>query len=438
MPPKILDGDYENRVPIERLAQHPRNPRRGNVGRLEQLIDANGFHGALLVQRTTGFVLAGNHRMQAAVAQGLKELPVLWLDVDDDEALRILLGDNRASDDGYYDDPALASLLSELEASDRNLEGTGYTPTDLEALLDRIGADIAPPANSDPDDAPPKPAPADVICELGEEWLVGRHRLIVGDARDPLVVERALGGRFADMVWTDPPYGVDYEGKTADALKIEGDGHDLVELEQLLRAVLGNARTWTRKGGAFWVAGPAGPNGAVFARVLEDLKVWRQTVLWVKDVFVLGRQDYQGQFEALYEGDVPDDNELGKPSDLAELVMAGWKAGAAHRATPDRRQSNVWEIARPRASKIHPTMKPVALVERAIRNHTEPGEIVLDTFGGSGTTLIACHRAGRVCAIVEKDPGYADVILARWEAHTGTPPRRAGSDAPTSFHRARG
>lgn len=433
---EVLDGEYEARVPLDRLVQHPRNPRRGNVGRIEQMIEANKFHGALLVQRSTGFVLAGNHRMQAAAATGLTELPVLWLDVDDDEALRILLSDNRAADDATYDDTALAALLAELEGSDRELVGTGYSSADLEALLDRLGADVAPAGLTDPDDAPPKPPEGEVITTLGEEWVMGRHRLIIGDSRDPLVVEKALQGRLADMVWTDPPYGVDYEGKTEDKLKIEGDTQ--LELEQLIRASLTNARTWTRAGGAVWVAGPTGPPVApIFARVLSDLKLWRQTILWVKDAFVLGRQDYQGQFEGLYNGDVPgpDEVELGKPA-LAELVLAGWKPGARHTATPDRRQSNVWEIPRPRASKDHPTMKPVALVERAVRNHSAPGEIILDLFGGSGSTLIACHRAGRTCAMVELDPGYADVILRRWEAHTGAAPRRAGDEVPTSFRRA--
>jgi DNA modification methylase len=436
----ILDGDYEARVDLDRLATHPRNPRRGNIGRLEQLIDANGFHGALLCQRSTGFILAGNHRMLAARARGLTELPVLWVDVDDGEALRILLGDNRASDDAAYDDETLAALLSELEATDAGLTGTGYTDADLEALLNRIGVDVAPTGSTEPDDAPPL-ADGPPVSKLGDVWLLGRHRLVCGDARDPNVIERALAGRLADMVWTDPPYGLDYQGGSraeaegTERDRITNDARDPAALDLLLRAVLGNARTWTRPGGAYGTAGPPGPpSSLVFAQVLTDLRVWRQTLLWVKDTHVLGRQDYHYRYEQLSVGEVPDDAQLGA-SALADVdfLHAGWKPGAAHHAPPDRRGDTVWEIPRPRAAKDHPTMKPVALIERAVRNHTDPADIVLDPFAGSGSTLIACHRAGRAACLVELDPRYADVICRRWEDHVGVPPRRDGDADPTTF-----
>lgn len=438
---EILDGDYEKRVDLDKLATHPRNPRRGNVGRLEQLIEDNGFTGALLAQRSTGFILAGNHRMLAARAKGLTALPVLWLDVDDDEALRILLGDNRGSDDADYELAGLAALLSELEASTAGLAGTGYTDADLEALLDQLGTDVAPAAATDADDAPPVDDDLPSICKLGEVWLLGRHRLVVGDARDPNVVERALSGRLADMVWTDPPYGVDVSDKNGALNEVDGgertvgltgDERDPDALAVLLRSVLGNVRTWTRPGGAFWVSGPPSPPGAaVFAAVLTDLKVWRQTIVWVKDTAVIGRQDYQHRAEALLTGTVADNGD--DRFDTAELLSAGWKPGASHHRPPDRRQDTVWEIPRPKASREHPTMKPVALIERALRNHTDPGNIVLDPFAGSGSTLIACHRAGRTAALAEIDPRYADVICRRFEDHVGVRPRRDGDDDPTTF-----
>lgn len=445
---EILDGEYEERVDVDRLALHPRNQRRGNVGRVEQLIEDNGFHGVLLVQRSTGFVLAGNHTLQAAKAAGLRKLPVIWYDVDDDEALRILLGDNRGSDDAGYELDGLAALLSELEASDRGLAGTGWTSADLEGMLDKLGAEVAPAAATEADDVVPIDESLPQICKLGDVWLLGRHRLIVGDARDPNVIERALAGRLADMVWTDPPYGVDYLGdvadnpllaerrkQRADGRRITGD-EDQVDLGALLRAVLGNARTWCRPGGSFWVCGPVGPPTAhLFAEVLTELKVWRQSIVWVKDQFVIGRQDYHHRAEVLYEGDAPD-AELGASRLDPDLLLAGWKPGAAHHRPGDRRQDTVWEIPRPRASKDHPTMKPVALIERALRNHTDPGEIVLDPFAGSGSTLIACHRSGRAACLVEIDARYADVICRRWEDHVGVSPRRDGADEPTSFRRS--
>jgi DNA modification methylase len=156
-------------------------------------------------------------------------------------------------------------------------------------------------------------------------------------------------------------------------------------------------------------------------------------LVWVKDRFVLGRQDYHYRHELIVEGEVPDDLEQpGAPRFDPEMILAGWKPGAGHRRPPDRRQDTVWEFARPARSSEHPTMKPVALVDRAIRNSTAPGEIVLDVFAGSGTTLIAAHRAGRVACLVEKDLGYADVICRRWQDHTGLLPRLEGGE-PVDF-----
>lgn len=431
---RIIEQEYVPRHPVAELELHPRNPRRGSVGAIEALIEANGFHGALLVQRSTGFVLVGNHRLQAARDAGLSELPVFLVDADDDEALRILLGDNRAGDLGTYDDEILAPLLAELLATDRSLAGTGYTPSDIADLLAGLGGAEPPAGNTDADDAPPKPGEGEVMSEVGDVYILGRHRLVVGDARDPNVVERALNGRLADAVLTDPPYGVEYEGKTADKLTIVNDGGDPEALELLLRGTLGNCRTWSRPGAAWYVTGPGSPpGGPVFVQVLLSLGVWRQTLVWVKDRFVMGRQDYHHRHELIYAGEAPDLGDGVTERLEPDMIFTGWKPGASHRRVADRRQDSVWEIPRPAASKVHPTMKPVELFERAIRNSTAPGELVLDVYAGSGTTLIACHRAGRQAALVELDPGYADVICRRWQQHTGVVPRLEATGDPVDF-----
>ena len=429
---RVINDGYDEAVPVAELNLHPRNPRRGNVGAVEELIDSNGFYGACLVQRSTGFILVGNHRYMAAKAAGATSLPVIWVNVDDLEAMEIMIGDNAGSDLAVNDEPILASLLAEIEEKRGHLQGTGHTPAMLEEMLERLGADTARPGSTDKDDAPNLPEVP--RSATGDVWLLGRHRLVVGDSTDPNVIERAVGGRPAGMVWTDPPYAVDYEGKTADKLKIEGDARDAAELDLLLRAALGNARTWSAPGACWFVTGPSGPPGnLVFGSVLTDLKVWRQTCIWVKDVFVLGRQDYHHRHEVIFAGEVPEDE---APAGRLEpdLVYVGWNPGAKHQRPPHRRFDTVWEIPRPTRSSVHPTMKPVELVERALRNHSEQGALVLDPFAGSGTTLIACHRSGRLAALVEKDRGYADVICRRWEEHTGVVPILERTGAPVSFH----
>lgn len=218
-----------------------------------------------------------------------------------------------------------------------------------------------------------------------------------------------MGHEKAALLWTDPPYGVDVvsrigtqgvpiDGALPGAATIDGDGHDLEALELLLRSALGAALEFVPPGSPWFVTGPPGPNFRVFADVLADLGVWHQTITWVKDAMVFGRSDYHYRHEPIFYG---------------------WTPGATHRAPPVRTGDSVWEIARPRRSADHPTMKPVALVERSINNHTDPDDIILDPFAGSGTTLIAAHRTGRVARLVEKEPRYVDRILARWHAYTG-------------------
>lgn len=202
---------------------------------------------------------------------------------------------------------------------------------------------------------------------------------------------------MADAMWTDPPYGVSYVGKTKDALTIENDDRSSDSLEAFLRDVFALALIHTKAGGAWYVAAPAGPLHLAFASALHELGVWRQTLTWEKDQFVLGRSDYHYRHEPIFYG---------------------WKEGAAHTWNGGRTQDSVLEVPRPRRSAEHPTMKPVALVQRCVENSTDAGALVVDPFGGSGTTLMACEAAGRTASLIELDPKYCDVIVARWEKAT--------------------
>jgi site-specific DNA-methyltransferase (adenine-specific) len=253
---------------------------------------------------------------------------------------------------------------------------------------------------------------ADTLSEVGDVWLLGRHRLVCGDSTDAGALTKALGGRLADMVWTDPPYGVAYQmdwdndpayaaRRRQDRKTVSNDELTDEALRAFLRKALGAAHAVTKEGGAWYCASPGGIRNLDFGIVLAELGVTREMLIWAKDQFVFGRQDYHWRHEPIFYG---------------------WKEGAAHYFVDDRTQDTVWEIARPRKSEEHPTMKPVELVARAIRNSSREGELILDPFGGSGTTLIAAHSEGRDAALVELDPGYVDVICRRYQQLTDEVP----------------
>lgn len=205
-----------------------------------------------------------------------------------------------------------------------------------------------------------------------------------------------MDGQKAALCLTDPPYGVDYVGKTKDALLVRNDGRDT--LLPLLTASLGLVVTQTLHGACWYVAAPAGPQFYDFATVLRDLGVWRQTLVWAKQSLVMGHSDYHYQHEAIFYG---------------------WTPGGSHKPPPDRKQTTMWSFDRPTASREHPTMKPVALFAKAVENSSTVGSTIIDPFLGSGTTLIAAEQLGRKCYGLEIDPGYCDVIVARWEKLTG-------------------
>ena len=240
-----------------------------------------------------------------------------------------------------------------------------------------------------PDEVEPRTKPGDL-------WLLGRHRLLCGDSTKAEDVERLMAGIQADMMFTDPPYGVSYVGKTKKALTIQNDGE--ADLPKLLDGSFSCAMLATREGACWYVAAPPGPLHWEFARRLMDLGVYRQTLVWVKDSMVLGHSDYHYKHEPIFYG---------------------WKPGASHREPPDRTQVSVWEIARPKRSEEHPTMKPVELVAKAVGNSSLRGESVYEPFCGSGTTLIAAEQLGRKCYGMEISPQYCDVIVRRWENLTG-------------------
>ena len=405
-----------DRVPVDKLAPHPENPRRGDVDRIAESLSENGLYRPLVVQQSTGHIIAGNHTWLAARQLGWPEIDATYVDVDDDRARRIMLADNRTSDLGGYDDEALAAVVEAITAAEEAAglaaaaAGTGYTAEELSEILDAAHQPV-----DDPDDAPAVDDDYEPVSQPGDVWEIGDHRLVVGDATDPatwtlLLADDAAAPR---MIWTDPPYGVDYEGKTSEELTIDNDTD--AGLDALLDAVFTQCWAACEPGSPFYVCSPAGPQSATFADQLRD-RGWRQTLAWVKNTMVLGRSDYHYAHENLFYGYTPGyTGRRGRGS-------AGWHGGNA--------QTSVFLVDKPSRSREHPTMKPVALIEAHLVNSSAQQDVVVDPFAGSGSTLVACQRRNRTARLIEYDARYADVAVVRASrANPGAPILRNGEPA---------
>lgn len=380
-------------VLLDRLNFDPQNARvhpDDNMAAIKGSLTRFGQTQALLVQRSTGMVIAGNGRLAAMRELGWESCSVSYRDWSDAEARAYSVVDNRTGELAIWD---LERLETQVEAMrpEFDLDGLGF---DESALDDLFGEDRGDADDVDQDDVPD--VPATPTTKLGDVWQLGPHLLLCGDSTDEAQVARVIDAGSADAVLTDPPYGVDYVGKNSKAMTIHNDGRET--LRPLLAASLALAKRATRPGAVWYVAAPSGPQFLDFAVVLTDLEIWRQTIAWVKDGFVLGHSDYHYRHESIFYG---------------------WTPKGEHVKPTDRKQDSVWEIERPRASQEHPTMKPIELYARMLQHSSREGDLVYEPFGGSGTTLIACEQMKRRCVAVELSPGYCDVICQRFENLTG-------------------
>lgn len=405
-------------TPVDDLDLLPGNPRIGDVDAVAASYRRLGQRKPMVARRGPdgrGVVLAGNHQLQAARQLGWDRIAVVWVDDDDATASAYALADNRTAELGGYDDAALAALITQVADHDAALlADTGWADDAVAELLERVTPVELPTPPADPDDVPDT-APA--ITAPGDVWQLGPHRVLCGDSTVLTDLERVLDGGLADIVWTDPPYGVSYTGKTADALTIENDGAD--GLPSLLQGAVGSILAGARPGAPVYVAAPAGRQSIVFANALNDADLFRQRLVWVKDILVLGHSDYHYRHEDIYYGFVPGEGRLGRGGD------AGWYG--------DNAQTTVLEFPKPMVSKDHPTMKPIELITHCLNNSSKPGHTVLDLFGGSGSTLIAAHLTGRIARLIELDPHYVDVICRRYQKITGDKPIHADTGAPHDF-----
>jgi DNA modification methylase len=339
-----------------------------------------------IVVTAENVVVAGNGTLQAALNLGWKKIDVVRVPVEwsADQVKAFALADNRTAELAEWDSQVLSAQLLELYEADFDVEKFGFElPQEIEMEIE---------------DEDEMPTPKETRVAQGDLWQLGNHRVFCGDALEASAYEALLGDERADLVWTDPPYGVSYVGKTKDALTIQNDTLDMKGLEEFLRDAFTMMFAYSKEGACWYVAAPSGDLFLSFALPLHELEVWRHTIVWVKDTLVLGRADYHYRHESIFYG---------------------WKPGAAHQEPPNRKQDTVWEFDRPKASKEHPTMKPIDLILRSVENSSRVGDIVLDSFAGSGSTLIACEHSKRIARVMEVDPFYCDVILTRWEKLTG-------------------
>jgi len=404
-------------VPIDELRPDPANPRRISDAELEALtrsIREFGLVDPIIARHHDRIVIGGHQRLLAARKLGLKTVPVIFLDLSPEKAHLLNLALNKIS--GSWDQELLARLLLDLQdipAVDLSL--SGFTEEELGKLLKSLDARERRERPESFDlDAALEAARAAPAAQRGDLWRLGDHRLLCGDAADTGDVSRLLDGQRAQMAFTDPPYNVGYghhggQQRGSRRRRIQNDALPPSELESFCRA-------WARNllehvDGALYIC-MSTKEWPLVSRVLAELGGhWSDTIIWAKDRFVLGRADYRRMYEPLWYG---------------------WREGAEHHWCGDRDQGDVWAIERPAESELHPTMKPLALVERAIENSSRPGDVVLDLFLGSGSTLIAAERTGRVCYGMELDPHYCHIVAARWEAFTGLKAEKTSKKGVTS------
>jgi len=371
---------------------HPAEQQAALSGALAEV----GWVAEVLVNRATGHVVDGHLRVELALARKEPTVPVTYVELSEDEERLVLATLDPLAAMATAERDALAALLADLSPGD------GAVASLLADLAEQHG--LGRPILGDPDEIPAVPDDTHLYVERGSLWRLGQHCLLCGDSTEPADVARLMAGAVADCLWTDPPYGVGYEGKTRRRLTIAND-----EPETSDDVVAGAFRLAPLAPSApFYVAAPAGPRSGAFRAAIAAAG-WRlhQELVWVKGTIVLGHSDYQYGHEPILYGYVEGPGRPGR----------GRHEGT--RWYGDNAQSSVLEYPKPAANLDHPTSKPVGLVAQCLRNSTKPGDLVYEPFGGSGTTLVAAEQLGRRCHALEIEPRYAQVTIDRWQALTG-------------------
>jgi DNA modification methylase len=394
---------FDNRIelwPIDRLRLYERNPRTHSDAQVDQIAVSMvefGWTNPILMDENAG-ILAGHGRLLAARKLGLAEVPVIRLEhLSEAQKRAYILADNQIALQAGWDDALLAEELAWLRDERFDLDLIGFDGSELERLLAIAYGDAA---SDEAEDEVPEP-PEEPVSSPGDLWVLGNHRLLCGDATILADVERVLGGQLAQMTFCDPPYNVDYANSPKD--KLRGKHRPILNddlgggFEAFLHDACVNIVSVTK--GACYICMSSSELHTLQRAFASAGGKWSTFVIWAKNTFTLGRADYQRQYEP---------------------ILYGWPAGHDRYWCGARDQGDVWFIDKPVRNDLHPTMKAVALVERAIRNSSKTRDIVLDPFGGSGSTLIACEKASRHARLIELDPKYVDAIIQRWQEFSGS------------------
>ena len=376
---------------IADLKPYPNNPRVNDeaVAGVVASIREYGFIGAIIVNRDL-VIINGHTRVKAMKEIGAESIPAIVVDhltPEQEKALRI--ADNKTGEVAKWDMDLLKAEMKALQEAGFDMGALGFDTSELDELLGGTADEMG---QTDPDDAPEAPEVA--VSKPGEVYVLGQHLLLCGDSTRREDVSKIAGDGTVDCWLTDPPYNVAYEG--SNGLTIQNDSMEDSKFREFLRTAFGCAEKAMKLGAAFYVF-HADSEGYNFRGACFDvgLRV-RECLVWKKNALVLGRQDYQW---------------------IHEPCLYGWKEGASHSWYGDRAQTTVMEFNKPKKNDVHPTMKPTEMLVYLLKNSTKRGDVVLDTFGGSGSTIIACQQTGRVCRCVELDPKYCDVIRRRWAEH---------------------
>lgn len=396
---------------INRFVPYTRNPRKNDsaVDRMVSSIADFGFKIPVLA-RSDGEVVDGHLRLKAAAKLGLSEIPVILCDEwtpAQVKAFRLMV--NRSVTWAEWDADLLGLELLELKELDFDLALTGFNSDELDAYL--AGIEASPGLTGE--DAAPA-VPETPVSRPGDLWILGPHRVLCGDATRVEDVNRLMGGEKADMVFRDPPYNVAYEGYTKDKLTIQGDRMSDAEFQRFLQSALLSCRHIVKAGASLYLCHASSVQREFQTAIEAAGFAVRCQVIWAKNTFAWGHGRYKYQHEPLFYCHV---------------------AGETDAWYGDKSQSTLWMEKKPAANRLHPTMKPVELIDRALRNSSKRGDSIADLFGGSGSTLIACERRGRNARLMELDPRYADVIVKRWEEFTGGIAKLAVDDC--TFERAK-
>lgn len=380
-----------DRIALATLTLDPQNARRHSTKNLDAIKGSLTKFGQQkpIVVSSDNVVIAGNGTVEAAKALGWTEIGFVRSTLTGTQAKAYAVADNRTGELAEWDDSVLSKTLEALKAENFDLAAIGFDDKDLEQWLK--APELVPGCGEDE-----VPEQVETRCKPGDLWVLGEHRLLCGDSTDVLQVERLMSGIKADMVFTDPPYGVDYKGSSSK--KREKIANDNIPVLDFYRDFLSLAKAISKAGASIYIWHASTETHNCINAAIDAGWQYKQCIVWKKNNSTFGRQDYHWQHEPCFYG---------------------WGKDGSHSWHGDRKQTTVWDIDRPMKSEEHPTMKPVELCERGIANSSKSDDAIYDPFLGSGSTLIACEKTGRKCYGMEIDPHYCDVILTRWEKFTG-------------------